>query len=137
MSPEVLQKLKDIKPPVPVPDMSLWWWLMAVVLAVLVVLVVRYFLRRGPCCYRPRRRDRKQEAVERLKRLDGADTKETVYAFTELFPLVAGENTALMAEYEALVKRLARYKYQKEVPPLGREDRRAIKALIAKGVKGG
>ncbi len=132
---ETLQQLKDIKPPVEVPDHSLW-----LLLAVVAIVVVAAVLL-GVWCFRrvPKRRKRGADPIEtaksKLKKLDFADAKEAVYTFDEYFPVLAKDSEDLKREFEELQKRLERYKYKREVPPLAKEDIEAIRAMIEKAVK--
>ncbi len=132
---EALQNLKDIKPPVEVPDHSLWLLLAiaAAVVAAVVLLGVWYFRRV------PKRRKRGADPIEiaksKLKKLDFTDAKEAVYTFDEYFPFLAKGSEELKREFEELQKRLERYKYKKEVPPLAKEDIEAIRGMIEKVMK--
>jgi len=132
---ETLHSLKDIKPPVEVPDHSLWL-LLAMVSAVVVAVALLgvWYVRRVP-----KRRKRGVDPIEiaksKLKRLDFTDAKGAVYTFDEYFPVLAKESEELKREFEELQKRLERYKYKREVPPLEREDIEAIRAMIEKVAK--
>ena len=132
---ETLHSLKDIKPPVEVPDHSLWL-LLAMVSAVVVAVALLgvWYVRRVP-----KRRKRGVDPIEtaksKLKRLDFTDAKGAVYTFDEYFPVLAKESEELKREFEELQKRLERYKYKREVPPLEREDIEAIRGMIEKVAK--
>ena len=135
---EMLRQLKDIKGPVAVPDHSLWWLVAIVTVVVLVAsaLLWRYYAERRLQPIR-RRKDPKKEAIARLAAIDYGDTKEAVYTFGEYLPrLIEGDET-LRADFEALERELAPYKYKKEVPNLSKEHIKAMKRLIKKGVAHG
>ncbi len=132
---EALQNLKDIKPPVEVPDHSLWLLLaIAAAVVVAVVLLGVWYFRRVP-----KRRKRGADPIEiaksKLKKLDFTDAKEAVYTFDEYFPFLAKGSEELKREFEELQNRLDRYKYKREVPPLERDDIEAIRGMIEKVAK--
>ncbi len=132
---EALQNLKDIKPPVEVPDHSLWLLLaIAAAVVVAVVLLGVWYFRRVP-----KRRKRGADPIEvaksKLKKLDFTDAKEAVYTFDEYFPVLAKDSEELKREFEELQNRLDRYKYKREVPPLERDDIEAIRGMIEKVLK--
>ena len=132
---ETLQRLKDIKPPVEVPDHSLWL-LLAIVSAVVVAVALLgvWYVKRVP-----KRRKRGADPIEvaksKLKKLDFTDAKEAVYTFDEYFPVLAKDSEELKREFEELQNRLDRYKYKREVPPLERDDIEAIRGMIEKVLK--
>ncbi len=128
----IVERLKDIKPPVEVPDHSAWIAaaLVAVLLLLIAAAIYLLFIKRP----KRRRRDPAAEAIERLKEIDFGDTKGAVYTFDEYFPAAAKNREDLMEEFRALFKDLERYKYKKEVPPLSRRDIERIKELIERVV---
>jgi len=131
---DVLRQLKDIKPPVEVPDHSLWLFLavLTALLAVVVVVALR-FRRRGAPPGRGRGPDPKDLAKAKLSAIDFGDAKDAVYTFDEYLPtLIAGDDEA-MADFEALQPELERYKYRKRVPPLDEEVVERMRRLIRKG----
>jgi len=132
---DALQKLKDIKPPVEVPDHSLWLLLgIAAVVILAAALFGVWYFRRVPK-RRKRGADPAEIAKSKLKKLDFTDAKGAVYTFDEWFPVLAKESEELKREFEEIQKRLERYKYKREVPPLSEEDREAIRNMIGKVLK--
>ena len=133
---ETLAKLKPIKPPVEVPDTSLWQLLGLLALLALLAATALWLWRRKR---RPRRRrirkSPEQVARERLRAIDFGDTKGAVYTFGEYLPLLLFGDEEAAREFEALQRELEPYKYKKEVPPLPAELRKKMERLIAKGVK--
>ncbi len=132
---ETLHSLKDIKPPVEVPDHSLWL-LLAMVSAVVVAVALLgvWYVRRVPK-RRKRGADPIETAKSKLEKLDFTDAKGAVYTFDEYFPVLAKDSEELKREFKELQKRLERYKYKREVPPLEREDIEAIRAMIERAAK--
>jgi hypothetical protein len=126
-----LRQLKDIKPPVEVPDDSLWF-LIAIAAAVLLLFSALWYVRRLKRRARRRRRrvDPAVQAKKRLKAIDFSDTKGAVYTFGEAMPLLIGENDELMRRFDALLRELEKYKYKKVVPPLQSGDVKKMKALM-------
>lgn len=128
-----LQKLKDIRPPVEVPDYSLWLFLAIVALLLMIVASIAYWLykrRARRPILRRRRKDPMQIAKEMLEHIDFHDAKSAVYAFDEYLPVLIGDDVDKRQRFEAIKKRLERYKYKKEVPPLSIEDEEAMRRLI-------
>ncbi|BBG65967.1 hypothetical protein NNO_1264 [Hydrogenimonas sp.] len=133
---ETLQKLKDIKPPVEVPDSSLWLFLLlaAATVAVAAALVV-WLLGREK---RRRRRgavDPIEEAERVLGKLDFKDAKSAVYTFDEYIPVLAAGDEDIMKEFRELQERLERYKYKREVPPLEKSDIKRMRDIIKRASK--
>ncbi|WP_456452749.1 hypothetical protein [Hydrogenimonas sp.] len=137
MRPDLLKELKDIKPPVEVPDQSLWLLLGAVAAVLLAAEVAWWALSRRPRRRRRRKKSPREVAKERLAALEYADTKGAVYAFGEYLPTLLEGDEEAMRDFEALWERLARYRYKKEVPPLAKEDIKAMKALVKRGLRHG
>lgn len=127
----VLDQLKDIKPPVEVPDHSVWLFL-AITAALLITVGAAVWLLRKRPGRRRRRIDPVKAAKLRLKEIDFKDAKEAVYVFDEFFPVAAEGDSELIREFQALFPALEKYKYKKEVPPLAREDREKMEKLIKK-----
>ena len=135
---EMLKQLKDIKPPVAVPDDSLWITLGLAALAVLIVAVATLvWYKRRPLKPIRRRKDPKAEAKEKLGAIDYGDTKSAVYTFGEYLPLLIYDQPELMEAFEALQKELEPYKYKKAVPPLQKRHIKKMEALVKKGLKHG
>ncbi|WP_457598201.1 hypothetical protein [Hydrogenimonas sp.] len=131
---EALRQLKDIKPPVEVPDHSLL--LLLLLLAALLVAVVAallWFARKDAAPRRRRRADPKAVAKAKLASIDFTDTKDAVYTFDEYLPRLIAADAEAMREFEALQSELERYKYRKRVPPLEGEVIERMRRLIRKG----
>jgi len=133
MSP-MLEQLKDIKPPVEVPDHSLWVLVMIVVVVLLALTLLTVWLYHHFKHKRLRRRgvDPKKVARLVLKQIDFSDTKRAIYTFSEAMPLLIQENEDVQKEFQELLSALEKYKYKKEVPSLTKEDKRRMKQLIRK-----
>ncbi len=128
----MMADLKDIKGLVEVPDASLWWFVLTV-LALLAGAVLLFRLYRGRTRSRRRRRRMSPEeiAVRKLASIDYEDTKAAVYTFSENMKLLADLKGPIPG-LQALLEKLERYKYKREVPPLSEEDREAMRAMIKK-----
>ncbi len=122
-----MEELKDIKGLVEVPDDSLIYLIMTIggiVLAlVLIVVLIRWQ-------QRPKRRRQHLSPQERAKAvlnaIDFKDTKESVYAFSEASQILNPNHEGL----KGLLKRLERYKYQPQVPPLDAQDKTTMQTMI-------
>ena len=137
MNPDLLKQLKDIKPPVAVPDHSLWLLLGTAAAAAGLAALAWYLWRRRPARKRRRRKSPRQIAREKLSAIDYTDTKGAVYAFGEYLPALIADDPALTEAFEALQKELEPYKYKKEVPPLAPDHEKAMRRLVKKGLKRG
>ncbi len=134
MNNDMLRQLKDIKPPVEVPDHSIWVFFALMTLFVLVIAALLYLLRRKRGRKRGRRRiDPIEIARRELRSIDFNDTKRAVYTFDEYLPLLLDDDESKHA-FEALQRDLERYKYRKDVPPLDSYDRRRMEKLIKKAL---
>ena len=115
-------QLRDIKPPVPIDDWSLYLYWGAIVLGVLVLVAALFYLVRTLRAMR--RVNRRREALEALKRIDWTDPKKGAYEATRLGRLLLlPENTRLEELYRQMVSELEAYKYKKEVTPLSDKAR--------------
>ncbi|WP_456430818.1 hypothetical protein [Nitratifractor sp.] len=121
MNPAKLPPIRDIKPPVQIPDMSvyLFWGLVigaTVLVAALLVFLVRKLLAH-------RSRNREKEYLEALHRIDWSDPKKAAYAATKYGRLLATDERRKEL-FEQLLPLLERYKYRKEVTPVDEETLR-------------
>ena len=121
-----MEQLRDIKPLVEIPDYSFFLYLLFIVVvttlaAVAVYLVIRLFGRK--------KKNRRAEILARLRSLDLADAKKAAYEITKWGRyIVTDESRARL--YEDLVRKLTRYKYKKEVPPLDEDIKRQIHLFL-------
>ena len=130
-----LAKLKDIKPPVEVPDSSFWLFLALIIAFLLLLLALFYWFKYKKSSKRRRRFDPVLEAKEKLKRIDFTDSKMAVYTFDEYLPVLIGDDEEMLKSFENLQKDLEKYKYKKDVPKLSEEDRLKIKNFIDRFIK--
>jgi len=122
-----MEELKDIKGLVDVPDDSLMHLLLSLGGGVLLIVLLLGLLwwRRKP----KRRRQRispQERAKAQLQAIDFADTKESVYAFSEATQQLNPHHQGL----QELLKELEQYKYQREVPRLSEEHKASMKKII-------
>ncbi len=115
--------MRDIKPPVAVPDYSLFLFIALVVLALLLAGVIGYFI------YKTLQKDPKREVLEKLEALDLSDPKRDAYAVTPLGrQLLVDEQ--LREKFAVLNARLERYKYKKEVAAVDGETKKQLALFI-------
>lgn len=132
---ETLEKLRDIKPPVEVPDHSFIVLVLIVsILSLLIFALIIFFFKKRSRRVR-RKKDPVKIAKERLRELNFGDSKESVYTFDEYFPIAANGEEELMKRFEAIWPRLEKYKYKRVVPPLEDEDLMLMKSLIDEVLK--
>ncbi len=121
-----MEKLRDIKPLVEIPDFSFFLYLLFIIVATTLAAVVVYFLIR---LMGRKKKDRRAEILARLRNLDLNDAKKTAYELTKYGRyIVTDESRARL--YEDLVRKLTRYKYKKEVPPLDEDIKRQIRLFL-------
>jgi hypothetical protein len=130
-----LSQLKDIKPPVEVPDSSFWFFLALIITIFLLLLALVYWFKYKRGSKRRKRFDPILEAKEKLKRIDFTDSKMAVYTFDEYLPVLIGDDQEMLKSFENLQKDLEKYKYKKDVPKLSEQDRLNMKKLIDRFIK--
>lgn len=121
-----MEKLRDIKDIVEVPDNSLWLLLCIIVASLVIVAVLIYLYKNRRI--RRKKPSKKQIARENLLSIDYSDTKNIAYTFSENFILFLDENNK--KEFETLEQKLQEYKYKKEVQDLPQELKDKIKEMI-------
>jgi len=131
-----LAKLKDIKPPIEVPDLSMWLFLAFIVAFLAGLLVLFYWFKYKRGSKRRRHFNPIVEAKEKLKEIDFIDSKMAVYTFDEYMPILISNNQEMLQEFENMQKDLERYKYKKDVPKLDEKDIIKMKTMIKRGLNG-
>ncbi|SFP51312.1 hypothetical protein [Hydrogenimonas thermophila] len=130
-----LAQLKDIKPPVEVPDSSYWLFLALIITIFLLLLALVYWFKYKRGSKRRKRFDPVLEVKEKLKKIDFTDSKMAVYTFDEYLPVLIGDDQEMLQEFENLQKDLEKYKYKKDVPKLSEQDRLNMKKFIGRFIK--
>jgi hypothetical protein len=116
-SPDI--PLHDIKPLMEVPDQSLIWFVLTLVGTIVAVALVAYFLVQW---FRKRRANTlRRKHYEALNDIDFTDAKAAAYAITRYGYTFSDDAPRLKEAYDALVERLAPYKYKKVVDPIDEE----------------
>ena len=123
-----MEKLKDIKGIVEVPDFSLYYFI-AIDFAIIAFIVFLVFLFKTKKKPKP---TKKEMALKILKNMDFLDTKKSVYDFCEHGALFVNENN--QNSFQTIEKELQKYKYKKDVPNLDEESIKKMKDFI-KGIK--
>ncbi len=119
--------IRDIKPLLPIPDVSLYLLVGMVVAGVLVVGTLLYF---GWRWWRShRKKDPRLVWLAKLDQIDYDDPKKAAYTMTRYGRLLAEDKRREEILHQLLPK-LERYKYQKEVPPLDEETKRFMRLFI-------
>jgi type II secretory pathway pseudopilin PulG len=111
--------LHDIKPLVEISDYSLTMLIVLIVVGLIVlagasVLLWRLWKRRNEA-------NARRDAFEALEAVDFADAKHSAYAITKQGLVFADDSARCREAYDALVARLAPYKYKKSVEPIDDE----------------
>ncbi len=126
MSPSDIP-IHDIKPLMPIPDISLYIFSALVAAGLLAAAVVAMFLWR--LWRRGRKADPRIAWLRKLDSIDFSDAKRSAYIMTRYGRLLA-EDKRRREILSQLLPRLERYKYKKEVPPLDEETKRFMKLFI-------
>ncbi|WP_456381208.1 hypothetical protein [Hydrogenimonas sp.] len=119
--------IRDIKPLLPIPDISIYLFVGIVAVASLVIGVGVFFFWKWWSTHR-----RIDPRVRWLRELDAIDfdrPKKAAYLMTKYGRLLA-EDKRRQEILEQLIPKLERYKYKKEVPPLDEEVKRFMKLFI-------
>ncbi len=126
-----LEKLKDIKPPVEVHDISFLLFLALIIAIFMVAFVLGYYLyNRLKKKRRRKRKSKKEIAKERLKAIGFSDTKNAVYEFSENAAILAEGDIEKEKKLSNILKELEIYKYKRDVPPLSQKHIKLMKDFI-------
>ncbi|WP_300368559.1 hypothetical protein [Hydrogenimonas sp.] len=126
MNPNELP-IRDIKPLLPIPDISIYLFLGLLVVGLLVAGTITFFAWRWWQSHRAI--DPRIRWLEQLDRIDYGNAKKAAYIMTKYGRLLA-EDKRREEILEQLIPRLERYKYKKEVPLLDEETKRFMKLFI-------
>ncbi|BBG66465.1 hypothetical protein NNO_1762 [Hydrogenimonas sp.] len=119
--------IHDIKPLLPIPDVSIYFFVLLVATGVVAAAAVALYLRRT---WRRRRKvDPRIAWLEKLERIDFDDPKRAAYIMTRYGRLLA-EDKRREEIFSQLVPKLERYKYRKDVPPLDEETKRFMRLFV-------
>ena len=113
-----LPPIKDIKPPVEIPDMSFWLYWGLILLGAAILLVAGFSLVRYLMGLR--RENRAKAYLEALHRIEWSDPKRAAYEATKYGRLLATDERRKEL-FSQLLPLLERYKYRKEVGPVDEE----------------
>ena len=127
-----MEKLRDIKPLVEIPDFSFYIYLFFILLATLLAALFIYWIIKK---IGQKRVDERKAILAELQSLDLSDAKRVAYTITKKGKILVKDSSTLKI-YQELLRRLARYKYKKEVPPLDEETKRYIKLFLNMGRDG-
>ena len=128
----MMEKLRDIKPLVVIPDYSFYLYLLMILGVTIAVALLVYWIIRVMSRKKIRK---KEEVLKQLRSLDLSDSKKVAYEITKKGRFLVDSSSSLKV-YEELLRRLAKYKYKKEVPPLDSETKRYIKLFLQMGEDG-
>ena len=121
-----MMQLKDIKPLVEIPDYSYYLYLGFIIVATTAAAVGVYWLIK---LFSRKKMNKKEEIKKRLRMLDLNDAKRTAYEVTKYGKYLVNDHSRAKL-YEDLVRKLTKYKYKKEVPPLSDELKKEIRLFL-------
>lgn len=113
-----MDKLKDIKDFVQVPDFSIYIFTAIVIVGFCVLFIVILKIYQF---FKKRVKSKAQIAREKLSQIDFKNAKQTAYEISK-YAIFLLDNTASQDLYNKLEKALEKYKYKKEVPEFSQED---------------
>lgn len=116
-----LEKLKDIKPLMEIPDSSYYiFWSLVIVGSLLVAGVLFFVVKR---LLKLRRENLAKKYLAQLYAIDWVDAKQSAYQATHYGRLLATDSRR-QELFDQLVPMLDKYKYKKEVESVDEETRR-------------
>lgn len=121
-----MEKLKDIKDIVEVPDNSIFVFIGLIAIILITISFGIYLFKN-----REKRRKKispKEIALKRLKELNFLDTKSVVYRFEEFGRLFLDDKNR--EEFDLISKELIVYKYKRDIPTLDSRVEERIKRFI-------
>ncbi|BCD61589.1 hypothetical protein NitYY0826_C0448 [Nitratiruptor sp. YY08-26] len=121
-----MEQLRDIKPLVAIPDYSFYLYIGFIVFVTTLAAVLVYFIIK---LLSRKKIDKRKEILERLRSLDLNDPKRVAYEITKYGKYIIRDESN-MRLYEDLVRKLTKYKYKKEVPPLSSDIKKEIKLFL-------
>ncbi len=119
--------IHDIKPLIPIPDISVYIFIALIAAGLLVVTAAVIFIWRW--WRRHKKTDPRIGWLKKLDKMDFDDAKRSAYIMTRYGRLLA-EDKRRQEILSQLLPRLERYKYKKDVPPLDDETKRFMKLFI-------
>lgn len=128
--------LKDIKPLVAVPDITIYYFWGVVILTILTISILFYFLFKNSRRYRVRKQKdmlvlQKNLALEKILNLNYEDSKSCVYDFTLLSSyLIKDKETEILRD--EILKKIYKYKYKKDTPELSDSVIEMMKEFVEK-----
>ncbi|SFP75684.1 hypothetical protein [Hydrogenimonas thermophila] len=126
MNPQELP-IRDIKPLLPIPDISIYFFIVIVGITIVVFIAVLIFIWKW--WQKHKTSNPRIEWLRELDRMDYSNSKKVAYIMTKYGRLLA-EDKRREEILEQLIPRLEKYKYKKDVPPLDDETKRYIKLFI-------
>ena len=118
--------LKDIKPLVSVPDVSLYYFLALVFGGILLLVLCIFTLSQW---LKSRQPSLEKKARECLQQLDYTDAKKAAYTISKWAHYLA-DTDAKKALHVELIVHLEPYKYKREVPPFSDHDKAKVNAYV-------
>ena len=121
-----MEKLRDIKLLVEIPDYSFYLYILVMIVVTLLAALMLFFLIRK---LSKKRLNQREQILQRLRSLSFDNPKEVAYQMTKYGRyLVKDESSARL--YEDLVRKLTKYKYKKNVKPFDDELKKEIKLFL-------
>ncbi|BCD67558.1 hypothetical protein [Nitratiruptor sp. YY09-18] len=121
-----MEKLRDIKGLVEIPDYSFFLYIFFIVVVTTLAAVLVYLVIKA---IGSRKKSKREEVLQKLRSLNLDNPKEVAYAITRYGRYIVNDS-ARAKMYEELVRRLTPYKYKKEVPKLDSETKKMINLFL-------
>ncbi|HIE34576.1 MAG TPA: hypothetical protein EYP79_00050 [Campylobacterales bacterium] len=121
-----MDKLRDIKPLVQIPDYSFYAYIIAILLAIFLFLILFYKIIK---IFTAKKVDPRKEMINSLKNLDFNNPKKAAYLITKLGRELVHDDRSYKI-FEELLRRLQKYKYKKDVPQIEDDVKSYLKLFL-------
>lgn len=121
-----MNKIKDIKPIVDIPDFSFYAYIVSVIIFILIISIFFYKIVR---IFSKKKVDKRKEMIEELKNLDFSDSKKAAYLITKYGRELVHDDRSYKI-FEELLYKLQKYKYRKNPSKITKDVKDYLKLFI-------
>lgn len=121
-----MEKLKDIKPLVEIPDFSFYTYIFSISLFTIVIILLVYKLFK---IFSQKKEDYRKKLYKKLKNVDFNNSKKFAYEVTKYGRKLVFDDRSYKI-FSELLKRVQKYKYKKDVPKIDEETKKYFKLFL-------
>ncbi|WP_281951346.1 hypothetical protein [Nitrosophilus kaiyonis] len=121
-----MEKLKDIKPIVEIPDFSFYAYIFSISIFTIFLLLLIYKIIK---ILSSKKIDKRKEMIKKLKKVNFENPKKAAYQITKYGRELVYDDRSYKI-FEELLKRLQKYKYKKEVSKADEETKKYFKLFL-------